>query len=263
MRKRYLFFPVLLFIPMVFLLVDWVQAPKTWPNTPPGNLYTDSLQWTGTIASGNIGKSAYLFVQRDSSLPDVLIMGNSISIGYTPYVRQTLQGKANVYRIPDNGRDIRKGVNKAAEWLAGGIGWEVIHFNWGLHDFKRIVNGNYDSSGDRYVSPEEYEGKLDTLVNQLLQTGAQLIFATTSVVPEGAQGRIKGDELLYNKIALSVMERYPQIMIDDQYTLTNRHPEEQLPVNVHFHPEGYQRQGMFAAERIMHGLNQFRKQRYE
>ncbi|MEM7372685.1 MAG: SGNH/GDSL hydrolase family protein [Bacteroidota bacterium] len=254
MQKRYLFFPVLLMIPMIFLLVDWVQPPKKWRNTPPGSLYTDSIIWTNTLASTNIGKPAYQFVQRDTNLPDVLVMGNSISIGYTAPLRNSLAGKANVYRIPDNGRDIRKGVNKASFWLAGGKGWEVIHFNWGLHDFKRLVNGQFDSSGDRYVSPTEYKQKLDTLIQKLLETDAQLIFATTTVVPDSAQGRIKGDEILYNELAFQVLANYPQIMLDDQHRTSLTQPEYQKPKNVHFLPEGYDFLAKFTAKRILQGL---------
>ncbi|HEX3871489.1 MAG TPA: hypothetical protein VHV77_13690, partial [Pirellulales bacterium] len=36
-------------------------------------------------------------------LPRVLLIGDSISIGYTPEVRELLKGKANVHRIPQNG----------------------------------------------------------------------------------------------------------------------------------------------------------------
>ena len=34
----------------------------------------------------------------DPTLPRVLIIGDSISIGYTPRVRRLLEGKANVHR---------------------------------------------------------------------------------------------------------------------------------------------------------------------
>lgn len=257
MQKRYLFFPVLLAIPMIFLLVDWIQPPKKWHNTPPGSLYTDSVIWTNTLAATNIGHPGYQYVQRDTNLPDVLVMGNSISIGYTAPLRQYLRSKANIYRIPDNGRDIRKGVNKANFWLAGGKGWEVIHFNWGLHDFKRIVNGQFDSSGDRYVPPSEYQEKLDTLIQILLETDAQLIFATTTVVPDSAQGRIKGDEILYNELALQVLSNYPQILIDNQYETSLARPEYQKDQNVHFHPVGYEFLAKFASKRILEGLAQY------
>lgn len=259
MRKRFLFFPILLLIPMVFLLVDWVQVPRSWNNTSPGNLYTDSLEWTNALSAGDVNRPAYRYVQRDSTLPDVLIMGNSISIGYTPYVRGTLAGKANVYRIPENARDSEKGVANIDTWLANARAWEVIHFNWGLHEIKRIVDGQFDSSGERFVSPEDFTANLEIIIKKLLRTEAQLIFATTSIVPEQAQGRIRGDEVLYNKIAREVLKKYPEIMIDDQYTLTAAHPEEQLPNNVHFHAEGYQRQGRHVAERIIHALTAYNK----
>ena len=73
-------------------------------------------------------------------------------------------------------------------------------------------------------------------------TNAKLIWATTSVVPKGAAGRVKGDEIEYNKIALGVMDSYKDIYIDDQYKLTLKYPKEQKIKNVHFNEAGKARQ---------------------
>src|SRR5260221_7460827 len=68
-----------------------------------------------------------------AGLPRVLLIGDSISMGYTLPVRELLQGKANVHRIPENGSSTPVGVAKLKAWLGDGK-WDVIHFNWGLHD---------------------------------------------------------------------------------------------------------------------------------
>jgi hypothetical protein len=67
--------------------------------------------------------------------PRVLLIGDSISIGYTLPVRELLKGKANVHRIPQNGGATDVGLEKMASWLGDGK-WDVIHFNFGLHDAK-------------------------------------------------------------------------------------------------------------------------------
>src|SRR5438270_839998 len=87
------------------------------------------------------GKSNPVFapVQDDPKLPRVLLIGDSISIGYTLPTRTLFAGKANVHRIPENGGSTARGIEKIDAWLGTGK-WDVIHFNWGLHDI-RIVEG--------------------------------------------------------------------------------------------------------------------------
>lgn len=65
--------------------------------------------------------------------PKVLIIGDSISIGYTPFVQKALEGKAEVFRNPGNAQHTGKGLVKLEKWI-GEEKWEVIHFNWGLWD---------------------------------------------------------------------------------------------------------------------------------
>jgi hypothetical protein len=72
-------------------------------------------------------------VPIDKSLSNVLILGDSISIGYTRQVREGLKGKANVIRPNANCGDTRHGLAQIETWLGDGK-WQVIHFNWGLHD---------------------------------------------------------------------------------------------------------------------------------
>src|SRR5689334_21790630 len=78
---------------------------------------------------------AFAPVTDEPGLPRILLIGDSISIGYTVTVRTMLAGKANVHRIPENGADTANGLKKLDAWL-GDARWDVIHFNWGLHDLK-------------------------------------------------------------------------------------------------------------------------------
>ena len=68
-------------------------------------------------------------------LPRVLIIGDSISIGYTLPVRKLLDGRANVHRAAANCGPTTRGLESLDAWL-GDKPWDVIHFNWGLHDLK-------------------------------------------------------------------------------------------------------------------------------
>lgn len=70
-------------------------------------------------------------------LPRVLLLGDSISMGYTARVRELLAGKANVHRPAENCFDSGNGVKKLEAWLGAGK-WHVVHFNFGLHDNKYV-----------------------------------------------------------------------------------------------------------------------------
>ena len=184
---------------------------------------------------------AYAQVQDVPGLPRVLVIGDSISIGYTLPLREALKGKANVHRPATNCGPTTRGVQSIDQWLGEGK-WDVIHFNFGLHDvryFDDQAKPAEPDKGHRQVSDSDYEKNLELLVGKMKKTGAKLIFATTTPVPLGSPGRIKGEETKYNEIALRVMQKHG-VAIDDLYSFCQpRLAEIQLPANVHFKPEGY------------------------
>ncbi len=184
---------------------------------------------------------AYEPIADTPGLPRVLLIGDSISIGYTIAVRKQLTGVANLHRIATNGGPTTNGLANIDAWL-GDKKWDVIHFNWGLHDLKyqddkgQLVKD--PKQGHQQVPVEAYEQNLRKLVARLKQTGAKLIWCSTTPVPDGAGGRIKGDELKYNAAAERVMKD-AGIAIDDLYSFALPKLDKiQLPANVHFSPEG-------------------------
>ncbi len=164
-------------------------------------------------------------------LPRVLLIGDSISIGYTAPAREALKGKANVHRIPTNGGPTTRGVDQIDRWLGDGK-WDVIHFNWGLHDLKYI-------GGKKQVPLDEYEKNLRKLVERLKKTGAKLIWCSTTPVPKGCSPPRKNEDVLeYNAVAKKIMDEN-KIEIDDLYEFAMPQLEKiQRPANVHFSPEG-------------------------
>lgn len=200
----------------------------------------------------------------DPKLPNVLILGDSISIGYTRPVRGRLAGKANVYRPmndkgPDNCGDTIIGLEKIEDWL-GGQKWDVIHFNWGLWDLcYRHTTVEAPAAGDNAagkvpLTPEVYEQNLETLVTRMEATGAKLIWANTTVVPKGAAGRVVGDDEKYNAIAGRVMERHG-IATDDLFMLTKGFEGKfSKKGDVHYSPEGYGKIADQVAATIEHVL---------
>ncbi len=184
-------------------------------------------------------------------LPRVLLIGDSISMGYTLPVRELLKGKANVHRIPTNGGPTPNGLANLKTWL-GESKWDVIHFNWGLHDLKYIgadpkVLADPKADGSHpQVALADYEKNLTTLVGQLKATGAKLIWCNTTPVPEGSSGRVEGDELKYNEAAARVMKA-ADVPTDNLWAHANaKLADVQLPKNVHYSPTGYK----YLAEKV-------------
>ncbi len=182
-------------------------------------------------------------IEDVAGLPRVLLIGDSISIGYTLPVRALMKDKANVHRPSANCGPTVAGLRSLDKWL-GDKKWDVIHFNWGLHDLKYMgpKGGNLAdpkaSGSHQQVPPAEYEKNLRTLVEKLKKTGAKLIWCSTTPVPEGAGGRVVGDSAKYNAIAAKVMADN-KIPTDDLYAFCKpRLKEIQKPANVHFSNEG-------------------------
>lgn len=173
-------------------------------------------------------------------LPRVLLIGDSISIGYHLAVRDELKGIANVHRPATNCGPTTRGVQSIDSWLGDGK-WDVIHFNFGLHDLKYVDEQGKNAQPDKgqpQVSLADYEKNLETLVARMKKTGAKVIFATTTPVPEGSPARKLDDQKKYNEAAVAVMQRH-DVAIDDLHAFAlPKLAEIQLPANVHFKPAG-------------------------
>ena len=157
-----------------------------------------TLATTGPATGIRQPESALAPVSDQPGLPRVLLIGDSISVGYTLPVRHALEGVANVHRVLKNSGPTTEGLEHLDEWL-GKDQWDVIHFNFGLHDLRQL------KPGQRQVPLDVYEGNLKRLVARLKQTGATLIWATTTPAPEGAAQRNPADVPRYNEIALRIM----------------------------------------------------------
>lgn len=177
-------------------------------------------------------------VEDVPGLPRVLIIGDSISIGYTLPVRELLAGVANVHRIPENGGPTAKGIERLDDWL-GGEAWDVIHFNWGLHDLKREPAAEPGALRPPAATPDQYRANLERLVVRLEKTGATLVWAATTTVPVGESRRLANDDLAYNAVAAEIMNARG-IAINDLNRVARARcaAHHTAPGNVHFTAEG-------------------------
>jgi hypothetical protein len=193
-------------------------------------------------------------------LPKVLIIGDSISIAYTPHVMTAMQGKAVVKHHKGNAQHTGTGLKMLERWI-GTTEWDVIHFNWGLWDLcyrhpQSKVQGRRDKvRGTLTTSLMQYEKNLDQLVTRLKKTNAKLIWAHTTTVPEGEAGRKVGDDAKYNAVATRVMKKHG-IAINDLKILTDSFPDKLFtaPGNVHFKTVGSKKLGNAVAAKITETL---------
>lgn len=179
------------------------------------------------------------FVADQPGLPRVLLIGDSISRGYTLPVRARLAGRANVHRAPENCGPTANGLKKLAVWLGAGK-WDVIHFNFGIHD--------------RATPEADYAAQLAELHARLRATGATLIWASSTPLP--AESRYGADAAIVrrNEIAARVMAVHGT-RVDDLYTyISPRLADYQKRNDVHFSDAGYDFLGEHVAREIARAL---------
>jgi hypothetical protein len=193
-------------------------------------------------------EAAFAPITDDPRLPRVLLIGDSVSIGYTLAVRQELAGTANVHRPPANCGSTKIGLRDLERWL-GEKRWDVIHFNFGLHDLgyrwpedtNLNAQGIYatpKNGGHQNVPPETYAKNLRTLVARLKRSGAKLIFATTTPVSADLHSYVKAAEQPYNVAALQVMAA-EKIVVNDLWAFAMPQIESlQILGNPHFTAKG-------------------------
>lgn len=184
--------------------------------------------------------NAWDFVKDDPQLPRILLIGDSVSRGYTQSVRKALAGKANVHRAPANCGPTSLGLKKIDVWLGDGK-WDVIHFNFGIHDRKTPV--------------DEYSQRLEQLVERLEKTDAILIWASTTPIPDVPEQKQTAVSIVErNKAAAEIMAKH-DVATDDLFTAITPHlGEMQNPNDVHFNAAGYNFLGQQVAEAIIQAL---------
>ena len=183
-------------------------------------------------------------IEEIKGLPHVLIIGDSISIGYTLPTRELLKGKVNLHRIPTNGGPTIKGLSEIDKWL-GKRKWDLIHFNWGLHDLKYMGKDGSnlvpkEKGGVVQVPLADYEKNLEKLVIRMKKSAKQLVWRNTTPIPPGSRARYVGDSVKYNDAAARVMKKL-KIPTLDLFTPSMKNMKEWMKkADVHYFPHGSQ-----------------------
>jgi lysophospholipase L1-like esterase len=202
--------------------------------------------------------------------PKVLLIGDSVSVGYAPTVRARLADFATVFE-PINEDGTRQNASSTRtpkqggpplwanldRWLNQQPSWDVIHFNFGLHDIVRTnpETEEYDLvDGVCKVPVAEYRANLQEIHNRMVthSPGAAIVWASTTPVPPCCCNRREGDAAVYNTEAAEVMDML-EVPVDDLYSLIYSDPRNLYvePGNVHFSLAGYQLLGNQVADEVL------------
>ena len=184
--------------------------------------------------------TAWDFVADDPKLPRVLLIGDSVSRGYTLATRATLAGKANVHRAPENCGPTANGLKKLDVWLGAGK-WDVIHFNFGIHD--------------RATPLADYTDRLAKILTRLQATGAKVIWASTTPIPDDPEKKQTAASIVERNRAAAALVAQHGVAIDDLFTaITPQLATLQNPKDVHFNAAGYDFLGRQVAASITASL---------
>ncbi|WP_182277420.1 SGNH/GDSL hydrolase family protein [Granulicella sp. 5B5] len=198
--------------------------------TASASIIDEPIEWTWAVRPEH----------PDPALPNVLLIGDSITRGYYPDVVKDLQGKANCYlyatsaaagdpRLPGQLNDL---------FALYKVPFSVIHFNNGMHGWG--------------YTETQYAGGLKTMLAAIRHhaPAARLLWASTTPVTEDSKGVGATNPRIdqRNALALSLMQQN-KITVDDQHALMLQH-QGLHNGTVHYKPEGYEVQAAQAAASI-------------
>jgi hypothetical protein len=193
----------------------------------------EEIEWTWEVRPAHV----------DSKLPNVLLVGDSITRNYYPEVQRQLNQVANVYLMATSASvgDPRLPRQLAEFSAAESVSFNVVHFNNGMHGWA--------------YSEADYRAAFPSFLAALhaMAPGASFIWATTTPVKvDAVPGPTNARVNARNSIALSLIKD-AGISIDDQHGLMTQHLD-QYEDKVHFKTAGAVIQGQQAAQSIRSSL---------
>ena len=195
----------------------------------------EEIEWTWEVRP----------THADPKLPDVLLLGDSVSRNYFPEVCKNLDGIANVYLMASSTSvgDPRL-EHQIMEFAATErVRFRVVHFNNGMH--------GWAYTEDQYKAA--FPGFLRA-VRSLTGKGGSLIWAsTTPVRSDATNGPTNRRVAERNRIAFGFVQA-AGIPLDDQFSLMQLH-QDLYQDSIHFNSAGAIFQGDQATEMIRAALN--------
>jgi dienelactone hydrolase/lysophospholipase L1-like esterase len=184
----------------------------------------------------------------------VVLIGDSIRLGYAPRVAERLAGKAVVISSPENGGDSGNLLAHLEAWVLQQKP-DVVHLNCGLHDLKRSR-----SDGRYQVELDQYAENLRRIVSRIREkSDAAIVFASTTPILDerhkrrGAEfDRTEADVRRYNTAATAVMGELGVPVDDLHWVVERERPETMLgPDGTHYTATGDDRLAEVVADCVL------------
>jgi hypothetical protein len=193
----------------------------------------EEVEWTWEVRPAHV----------DAKLPNVLLVGDSITRNYYPEVQRKLADVANVYLFAASTSvgDPRL-AHQLAEFSAlEGVPFKVVHFNNGMHGWA--------------YSEQEFRAAFPSYLRALHKIAPKASFIWATITPVRADdqpGPTNARIVDRNNIAQSFVTA-EGIPVDDQHALMVHHTDQHED-NVHFNAAGAVVQGQQVAESIRSAL---------
>ena len=166
----------------------------------------------------------------------ILILGDSIRMGYDKYVKIAFEDVAQVHYPVNNCRFSSHLLRHLQEWVEEGFGDEtdLVYWNAGLWDTLLLADGL------PHIPLDVYEANVNRICRQLQMFApkAKIIFATSTPVQEelftGKFKRLNKDVEQYNLAAARIVENYGG-QVDDLYTLAKNAPQSYHSDQTHYY----------------------------
>lgn len=189
----------------------------------------------------------------------IVLVGDSIRMGYEPVVRELLAGRAEVWGPAEN-------CGPSARVLANLQAWalsrrpDVVHLNCGLHDIKRPPNPGPGTGRGAPATPlARYAENVRQMLSALQGLSrTRVIWASTTPVHEGRHRsnpefwRREADVVEYNRAAAAAAGSLG-VEVHDLFALVMASGRDRLlkPDGVHYTPEGCRLLAERVAVRVM------------
>ncbi len=167
--------------------------------------------------------------------PAILVLGDSITRGRLPHLKEMFEPDYAVCAPFENGRGTLFSLTQIETWLRLRKHWDLVVFNWGLHDLRR-------RDTVPAVSQSEYAKSLTILATRIIAKSDHALFVTTTPVPPKAADWKNDDVDLYNHTAIEIMEELGVPVCDLSLLAAEVHADHgKMPrdSDIHYDREGY------------------------
>ena len=223
-------------MPMLFALVLAGSSPLAQGDKPMADpVVREKYEWF----------NIWWDCANDPALPRVLLIGDSISCGYSPVVTKELQGKYHVDRLGTS-RSINDPVLlQATEMMLKEYPYVAVHFNNGLHGF-HLDGPAYADALNEYVA----------LIKRLAPN-AKLVWGSSTPITKNGEPQTLDPKnevvTTRNTLAAAIMQEQG-IPIADLYGVVINKPDLRSPDGYHYNGTGYEILGKAVAEAVRNAL---------